>query len=104
MTLHASSRPQRKARKRWIMGYIFPRNVLPVRTGRRPTVARKTVMISDLSGDTIPDGSGATIRITFNDQRKGIRELDVTDAEAERLGGRQAKRRRRLATSASLAR
>ena len=58
-------------------------------------MARKTVVVSDISGDTIPDGRGATVRITYRDQRKGVRELDVTDAEAERLGGRQVARRGR---------
>jgi hypothetical protein len=56
-------------------------------------VARKTVYVSDQSGDPIPDGKGAKVRITFNDARKGARELDLTDAEAERLGGRAVTRR-----------
>lgn len=58
-------------------------------------MARKTVLVSDQSGQEIPDGKGATIRITFHDARKGVRELDVTDAEAEKLGGRQVARRGR---------
>ncbi len=58
-------------------------------------MARKTVLVSDMSGKEIPDGKGATIRITFRDARKGVRELDVTDEEAERLGGRQTARRGR---------
>jgi hypothetical protein len=58
-------------------------------------MAKKTVLISDLSGEEIPEGKGATIRITFTDARKGVRELDVTDEEAEKLGGRQTKRRGR---------
>jgi hypothetical protein len=58
-------------------------------------VARKTVLISDISGDPIPDGKGAIVRIAYRDQRKGARELDVTDAEAERFGGRVVKRRGR---------
>ncbi len=58
-------------------------------------MAKKTVLVSDMSGDEIPDGKGATVRITFRDARKGVRELDVTDQEAETLGGRQAKRRGR---------
>ena len=49
-------------------------------------MARKTVYVSDQSGDPIPDGKGAKVRITFNDARKGARELDLTDAEAERVG------------------
>jgi hypothetical protein len=59
------------------------------------SVAKKTVLISDMSGSEIPDGKGATIRITFRDARKGVRELDVTDAEADRLGGRSVARRGR---------
>lgn len=56
---------------------------------------RKTVVVSDLSGEPIPDGKGAVVRITFRDHRKGVRELDVTDAEAEALGGRVVGRRGR---------
>src|SRR3954470_4902070 len=55
-------------------------------------MARKTVRVSDQSGAEIADGKGATVRITFADARKGVRELDLTDAEAERLGGRAARR------------
>jgi hypothetical protein len=58
-------------------------------------MAKKTIRVSDQSGEEIPDGKGATIRITFADARKGVRELDVTDGEAERLGGRAVARRGR---------
>jgi hypothetical protein len=58
-------------------------------------MARKTIRISDISGDQIDDGKGATVRITFTDARRGSRELDVTDAEAEKLGGRVVARRGR---------
>jgi hypothetical protein len=58
-------------------------------------VAKKVVLVSDISGTEIADGKGATIRITFRDQRKGVRELDVTDEEADKIGGRQVKRRGR---------
>jgi hypothetical protein len=64
-------------------------------------MARKTVLVSDISGEEIPDGKGATVRITFRDARKGARELDVTDAEAERFGGRSVARRGRRPKSAS---
>ena len=64
-------------------------------------MARKTVLISDMSGQEIEDGKGATIRITFHDARKGVRELDVTDAEAEQMGGRQVARRGRRPKSAT---
>jgi hypothetical protein len=58
-------------------------------------LARKTVLVSDMSGAEIPEGKGATVRITFRDARKGVRELDVTDTEAEGLGGRNVARRGR---------
>ncbi|HEY7198025.1 MAG TPA: hypothetical protein VH306_12630 [Gaiellaceae bacterium] len=64
-------------------------------------MAKKTVFVSDKSGEIIPDGKGATVRITFQDARKGSRELHLTDAEAEALGGRPVARRgRRPGTSA----
>jgi hypothetical protein len=58
-------------------------------------MAKKTVLVSDMSGNEIPEGKGATVRITFRDARKGVRELDVTDAEADGLGGRSVARRGR---------
>ena len=64
-------------------------------------MARKTVLVSDVSGEEIPDGKGATVRITFRDARKGVRELDVTDAEAEQMGGRTVARRGRRPKNAS---
>jgi hypothetical protein len=64
-------------------------------------VARKTVLVSDMSGEEIQDGKGATIRITFRDARKGVRELDVTDHEADQLGGRNVARRGRRPKAAS---
>jgi len=56
-------------------------------------MAKKTVLVSDISGAEIEDGKGATVRITFRDARKGVRELDVTDAEADKIGGRSVKKR-----------
>jgi len=67
-------------------------------------MARKIVMVSDLSGAEITEGKGAQVTIKFNDARKGTIVLDVTDAEAEQMGARgrrQARRGRRpKATSA----
>lgn len=65
-------------------------------------LAKKTVLVSDMSGAEIPEGKGATIRITFKDARKGVRELDVTDAEAEGIGGRTVARRGRRPRSATV--
>ncbi|MCP9484475.1 MAG: hypothetical protein MSC30_01320 [Gaiellaceae bacterium MAG52_C11] len=70
-------------------------------TNEEELVAKKTVLVSDTSGDEIPDGKRATIRITFRDARKGVRELDVTDAEAESIGGHSVARRGRRPRAAA---
>jgi hypothetical protein len=64
-------------------------------------MARRTIRVSDISGEEISDGKGATVRITFADARKGSRELDVTDAEAEQMGGRSVARRGRKPKASS---
>ena len=58
-------------------------------------MARKTVLVSDLSGTEIPDGKGAQVTIRFNDARKGTIVLDVTDGEAEQMGSKGRKQGRR---------
>ena len=64
-------------------------------------MAKKTIRVSDISGEEIADGKGATIRITFGDARKGVRELDVTDAEADGFEGRSVARRGRKPKAAA---
>jgi hypothetical protein len=61
-------------------------------------MAKKTVVLSDLSGEEIEDGKGALVTIRFNDARKGMIVLDVTEAEGLSMGARgrrQARRGRR---------
>jgi hypothetical protein len=60
-------------------------------------MARKTVLVSDLSGKEIQDGHAAKVRITFDDARRGSIELDVTAEEGKSMGakGRQVARRGR---------
>jgi len=58
-------------------------------------MAKKTIHVSDLSGKEVPDGTGATITIKFNDARKGQYVLDVLDDEAEELGRKGRKQSRR---------
>ena len=58
-------------------------------------MARKNIFVSDLSGEEIPDGKGASVTIKFNDARKGTIVLDVTDAEAESMGQKGRKQARR---------
>jgi len=58
-------------------------------------VARKTVMVSDMSGREIKAGEEATITIRFADARKGIYVLDVSEQEARDLGSKGRKQARR---------
>jgi hypothetical protein len=66
-------------------------------------MARRSIFVSDLSGDEIAEGKGAQVTIRFNDARKGTIVLDVTDSEAEQMGkkGRKQARRGRRPKSAS---
>lgn len=67
-------------------------------------MAKKTVRISDRSGQVIEENQGATVRITYDDLRRGVYELDVTNDEAAEFtqGARKVARRgRRPGTSAS---
>jgi hypothetical protein len=60
-------------------------------------MAKKTVRVSDISGKDIEDGKGATIRVSFEDSRRGNYEVDATAEEALDIGrkGRQVARRGR---------
>ena len=66
-------------------------------------MARKTVVVSDMSGEQIQDGKGANVRITFDDARSGSIEMDVTADEGRAMvaKGRQVARRGRKPKSAS---
>jgi hypothetical protein len=58
-------------------------------------MAKKTIHISDLSGKEVPEGTGATITVKFNDARKGQYVIDATDQEDEELGSQGRKQARR---------
>lgn len=58
-------------------------------------MARKTIFVSDLSGQELAEGKGASITIRFQDARKGVYVLDVTDGEAEELAAKGRKQARR---------
>lgn len=60
-------------------------------------MAKKTIRVSDISGKEIEDGKGATIRVSFEDARRGNYEVDATADEAVEIGrrGRQVARRGR---------
>ena len=68
-------------------------------SGKEPfLMARKTVLVSDLTGGEIEDGKGAQVVIKYQDARRGQVVLDVNADEVEdlaRKGQRQARRGRR---------
>ena len=45
----------------------------------------KTVRISSLSGDVIPEGTGARVRVIWADDTRTDYRADLTDAETEKL-------------------
>ena len=61
-------------------------------------MARKTVYVSDLTGNTIDERNGAKLTIAYHDARKGTVVLDVNADEVEdlaRKGRKQARRGRK---------
>jgi hypothetical protein len=46
-------------------------------------MAKKIVLVSDLDGSEVTNGGGATLRLSFNDSRRGVYVLDVTGEEPE---------------------
>lgn len=68
-------------------------------------MARKTVMVSDMSGKEIPEGQHARVRIDYpNDARRGTFEADLLPEEAQRLVPNARKVARRGRTPANAAR
>jgi hypothetical protein len=43
------------------------------------------MLVSDQSGEVVPEGKGATLRITYSDARRGAHQPDLTDGEAQAL-------------------
>ncbi len=61
-------------------------------------MARKTILVSDLSGAEISDRDAARVVITYADARRGQIVLDVNASEVDDLaskGTRQARRGRK---------
>lgn len=58
-------------------------------------MARKTIIVSDLSGNEIDDKDAAKVTITYADARRGQIVLDVNASEVEELAGKGARQARR---------
>jgi hypothetical protein len=48
-------------------------------------MALATVRKSDKSGELIPEGTGARVRVMFYDESRPDRRADLTDAEVEEI-------------------
>ena len=62
------------------------------------SVAKKTIFVSDLTGQQIDEKDAATVTIRYSDARRGQVTLDVNASEVDDLaakGRRQARRGRR---------
>ena len=60
-------------------------------------MAKRTVLVSDVSGKEIPEGEGATVTVKFADARRGTFVMDVTNEEGQEIaknGRKQARRGR----------
>lgn len=67
-------------------------------------MARKTVLVSDLTGKDVDEKNAAQVVITYSDARRGRVVLDVNADEVEdiaRKGQRQARRGRRPKSESS---
>ncbi len=65
-------------------------------------MARKTVFVSDLTGDEIRDGNYVQVILKYGDARRGHVVLDANADEVDdlaRRGKKQARRSRRAAES-----
>jgi hypothetical protein len=58
-------------------------------------VARKTVVVSDLSGNEINERDAAKLTITYSDARRGQVVLDVNASEVEDLAAKGTRQNRR---------
>ena len=68
-------------------------------------MAKRSVLISDLSGEQIEPGQEAQVAITYPDARKGRITLDVAASEVEDMAskGKRGQRRGRKPAAAATA-
>jgi hypothetical protein len=66
-------------------------------------VARKTVLVCDKCGKEVEEARGATMRLTFQDARRGAKQADLCDDCAGSMPGQAVARRGRRPKSAQQA-
>jgi hypothetical protein len=58
-------------------------------------MARKTILVSDLSGKEVNERDGARVTISYNDARRGQIVLDVNASEVADLAAKGTQQKRR---------
>lgn len=58
-------------------------------------MAKRTIVVSDLTGREVDEKDAATVVITYADARKGVIRLDVNASEVEELASKGVKQARR---------
>lgn len=58
-------------------------------------MAKRTILVSDISGKEVPDQEAAKVTITYSDARRGQIVLDVRASEVEDLAGKGTRQARR---------
>ena len=53
------------------------------------------VVVSDLSGDEVPEGEGAQMRITYDDPSRKVYVLDISAREADNYAAKGSAQKRR---------
>ncbi len=64
-------------------------------------MARKTILVCDNCGTEVEEAKGATMRVTYQDARRGSKVADLCDNCAGNLPGRAAARRGRRPKTAT---
>ncbi len=58
-------------------------------------MARRTIIVSDLTGKEIDTADAATVTISYADARRGVVKLDVNASEVAELASKGTKQARR---------
>jgi hypothetical protein len=65
-------------------------------------MARKTILVCDNCGKEVEEGKGATVRVNFNDARRGSKQADFCDNCAGKMAGKPVARRGRRPKAAAV--
>jgi hypothetical protein len=93
-----SERQSQRLRRASVTGQYASSSISEFRDRTETAMARKTILVSDLTGKEIEEKNAAKITINFSDARKGTIVIDANETEISDLvstGTRQARRGRK---------